>query len=231
MNTPENFLRTLKTNGIILSEDHVQRFDLFYNQLIKANQTVNLTRIIDKKEVYQKHFLDSLTPLFIPLEDAPQVVLDIGSGAGFPGIPLAIMKPQFEIILLESTGKKVHFLDKMKEELNLPNIFPVKDRVEEYEPHRQFDYVMSRAVASLPIIVELSYRHLKVNGTMIFFKGPKIKDELLNSEASLKHLGLVLNLKTIDIDEVQRYLVTLIKIKEVPLKTRSFGQIKHKALW
>jgi len=165
----------------------------FYDLLVTENQKYNLTTITELNDVFQKHFVDSL--LFtnnFPLDD--QKLVDIGSGAGFPGLVLKIFYPELRVTLIESNSKKVNFLNLAIKTLGLKDVIVVDSRAEDYsrEHKEEFDLVVSRAVAYLDIILELGAQMLKVGGYFILLKGPRADEELKTSGDIAKHLNLVL---------------------------------------
>lgn len=231
MKTPENFTEYLSKHAIPWDDDKARSFRLFFEHLVSVNERLNLTRITDKEEVYTKHFLDSLSILTLPLNFNDKTVCDVGSGGGFPGIPLAITHPDLQVTSVESTGKKVAFQKSLIETLKLDNVFPLHERVETLSPDIQFDYVTSRAVARLSILVELTYRLVRVGGSMIFLKGPKHTEELVGSEKIFNQLGLKLDIHSVDIDENERTILVIKKTKDIPIKNRPYGAIKNSPLW
>lgn len=231
MNTPEQFVQYLSKHDIPWDDSKAQLFERYFEELVAVNQHLNLTRITDQDEVYTKHFLDSLSILSLGLDLENKTLCDIGSGGGFPGIPLAIMKPTLTVTSIESTGKKVDFQKNLIEVLDLKNVYPVHQRVEDVTNELKFDYVISRAVARLSILVELSYRLIHVGGFMIFLKGPKLQDELKGANPIFHRFGLISDIQPIHIDEVERNIIVIEKKKDVPMKSRTYGSIKNHPLW
>ena len=231
MMTPKKFTEYLQENHISWDAEKAQKFDLFFEYLTDINQRLNLTRITKRDAVYIKHFLDSITILSLPLSFKKKSVCDVGSGGGFPGIPLAIMEPSLHVTSVESTGKKVKFQMRLVDHLSLSNVDPLHARIETVQPETLFDYVTSRAVAQVSILVELTYRLLKPGGSMIFLKGPKLDEELNGSEEVLKRLQLEKSIYPIHIDEITRFILVLKKTHDVPLKPRVYGSIKKNPLW
>ena len=168
--TENEFYKKLNDLDICLSDKQKELFRKYYNLLIEYNTKTNLTTIIDKDDVYLKHFFDSLlVSKFYKLNN--EKVLDIGTGPGFPGVPLLICFPNIHLTVLDSNNKKTTFLQELKQELDL-NFIIVNDRAENYikTTREQFDIVVSRAVANLRILTELSIPFLKVNGLFISYK-------------------------------------------------------------
>ena len=166
----EEFILELKKINIELSEDKLDKLDKYKDILLEYNKHTNLTAIKDDNLVYLKHFYDSLT---IANDLKSGKVLDIGTGAGFPGMVLAIVRDDLEYVLLDSNNKKIKFLEYLSEELNITNVTLIHDRAENYIRNNieVFDYVTSRAVAKLRILCELAIPALKVGGSFIAMKG------------------------------------------------------------
>ena len=184
----EEFSDCLKKINITLTPDQESKLNIYADFLIEYNKHTNLTAIKEKNSIYLKHFYDSLTINKYIKEN--NKVLDIGTGAGFPGMVLAILNPKSNFVLLDSNNKKINFLYSLNEKLNLDNISLVHERAEEYVRNNfeQFDIVTSRAVADLRILLELSLPALKINGLFIPLKS-NIDEELNNSQETIKILG------------------------------------------
>src|SRR5947209_20068344 len=173
----------------------LEQFLRYRQELLDWNTRVNLTAITNPEEVLIKHFLDSLSVLKV--YDNPLIrLLDIGSGAGFPGLPLKIVRPQWQVVLLEATGKKVAFLQHMIETLLLENVAAVHARAEEVG-HKQeyraaFDILTARAVASLPTLLEYAAPFCRVGGQIILLKKGALEDELAQGKRAAKQVGAIL---------------------------------------
>lgn len=178
--------------NIKCSDNQLDKFGLFYDILVEWNNKMNLTAITEPNEVAVKHFFDSLTPSFF-YKFSNQRIIDIGAGAGFPSIPLKICYPDLEMTLLDSLNKRIIFLDELVTKLELKNITLIHGRAEEIarqSNHREaYDVAISRAVAKLNVISELSLPFIKVGGSMILLKGPNIDEELADSKKALNVLG------------------------------------------
>lgn len=179
-----------------LIAQHKQAFDTLAELLVAENAYTNLTRITEPLQIHARHFLDSLAA--IPLldeigQDKTLSIADIGSGAGFPVLPLAMVRPAWQFTSIEATGKKVQFQKKAVAELGLKNITVIHSRAEEAahqsQFRHQFDVALARAVASLRILAELSLGLVKVGGAMIAWKGPDCNAEIQEMEKSLAILG------------------------------------------
>jgi 16S rRNA (guanine527-N7)-methyltransferase len=189
------FIQALQELDPTTDERQVQQFLRYRQELIEWNGRFNLTAITDPAEILFKHFLDSVSLLTV-YDKSEARVLDIGAGAGFPGIPLKIVRPRWRVVLLEATGKKVTFLRHVIEALGLSDIEAVRGRAEELA-HRQeyraaFDLVTARAVASLPVLLEYAAPFCRVGGQIILPKKGDITEELAQGEVAARQLGAVL---------------------------------------
>jgi len=213
--------------GIQLDSRQIEQFELYYRELIEWNTRINLTAITDYRSVQVKHLLDSLTiALALSAEEVnnPDLrIIDIGTGAGFPGLPLKILFPQPRLVLLESTAKKVTFLQHTVHELELENVEVLNSRAEEAARlplyRDQFALVLSRAVASLPTLVELALPFCQTSGRFIAQKKGEIEQEVDRAKEAITVLGGKLNeTRRIDLEEFSdaRYLVIIDKIRPTP---------------
>lgn len=217
-----------------LSEENEEKLQLFYENLIETNKMFNLTAITEKSEVYEKHFFDSLQ-LSQFVENNAKVV-DIGTGAGFPGIPLAITRPDVNILLLDSLNKRVNFLKNIQKSLKLENIDVLHQRAEEIDANlrEKFDVATARAVASLPTLLEYCVPFVKVNGIFIAFKGKDYENELKISVNAQKILGIK-HMQTykyvLPVSKQERFLLIFKKIKTTPnIYPRKQNLAKNKPL-
>lgn len=183
------FIEETKKLGIELTSQQLEKLNQFYELLISWNQKMNLTRIIEKEDVYLKHFYDSLTLSKVVDLKQDLTLCDVGSGAGFPGIVLKICFPNLKITLLDSLQKRVNYLNEIIKELDLKNIEAIHTRAEDYakQNREKFDIVTARAVANLKILSELCIPMVKVNGLFIAMKA-NIEEEIENSMEILKKL-------------------------------------------
>lgn len=228
----EEFLKYTKEIRIIIDEETYKNLESYYEYLIKYNENVNLTAITKKKEVFLKHFYDSLTLIKAFDVNKISTLCDFGSGAGFPGLVLKICFPNLNITLIESQNKKATFLNKLIEELKLKNIKVLNERVEEYRKEK-FDIVTCRAVSSIGIICEMCTNIVKINGYFIPMKGKILIEEL--KEEKLDDLGFklkeIINLE-LPIEESKRSLVVLKKIKKQKNGfPRPYNKIKREPLF
>ena len=206
-------------------------FKKYYNFLIEENKKYNLTSITEEKEVYIKHFLDSLS--IENIIDLNNISLcDVGSGAGFPSIPLKIMYPSIKLTIIEPTAKRCNFLQQVVEMLNMKDVKIINDRAENIKD-MHFDVVCARAVSNLPILLELCIPLVKVNGYFIAMKGSNYKEELDISNNALKELdSRIDSLYKYDLDEFgNRVLIKIKKDKQTKkIYPRMYSQIKKKPL-
>ena len=215
--------------GIELNARQVKQFELYYQELIEWNKKINLTAITDYYSVQVKHFLDSLTITLAlsakELEKSDFNIIDIGTGAGFPGVPLKILLPQPRLILIEPTIKKTAFLHHIIRKLDLQNVEVLNSRAEEaaHLPlyREQFALALSRAVALLPALVELTLPFCQVGGRFIAQKKGNVDQEVDRAEKAIATLGGKLDqIKKMELDAFDdaRYLVIIDKICRTPNK-------------
>lgn len=230
----EIFINEVKKLNIELKDTEIAMLNEYYNILVEENKKYNLTRITEEKEVYLKHFYDSLTINKI-INIQNQSICDLGSGAGFPGLVLAIVFPNAKLTLIEASTKKCNFLKIVKEKLKLTNVTIINTRVEEYakENREKYDIVTARAVAPLKHLLEYGVPLLKVKGSFIAMKA-KIENEEQNIENYYKKLNIkeekriVFNLPY---EESIRTLVLYQKEKETSKKyPRKYNEILKKEI-
>ena len=224
---PEQFVQELSKRNFKLNENQINQFNQYFTSLIETNKKVNLTRITEKDDVYLKHFLDSITPLFTfgEIFTKSRTLCDVGAGAGFPSIPLKIMVPELRVTIVDSLGKRLNFLQELVTQLDLKNVALVHGRAEDVGQNKQyreqFDIVTARAVANMAVLSEYCLPLVKKNGNFIALKGPKAEDELNSSQKALKTLGG----KTTAVKELQlphssedRTLILVKKVQATPKK-------------
>lgn len=203
-----------------LSEEQINQFYKYMELLIEWNKKMNLTAITEPKEIIEKHFIDSLT--ILPYINKNDKVIDIGTGAGFPGIPVKIAESSLEITLLDSLNKRITFLGNVISELKLKNITAIHGRAEEYikEKREKYDIAVSRAVAELPVLLEYLLPYVKIGGKCICMKGPKANEEIQKSKKALEILGgKIEKIENIKINgEMERNIIVIIKNKKTPSK-------------
>ena len=217
------FQKYLESINIVLSGTQKEQFYNYMNLLIEWNKKINLTAIIEPEEIILKHFIDSLTVnKFIENESN---IIDIGTGAGFPGIPLKIIKPEIEIELIDSLNKRINFLNEVISNLSLKNIKAIHARVEEFAKNKKnrerYDIVTSRAVANLNVLVEYMLPLVKLRGKCICMKGPNIQEEIEKSKNAIKILGGEIESIeefTLPQSDIKRTIIIIRKIKDTPIK-------------
>ena len=179
--------------GIALPDDAPDKLVIYHEMLVETNKVMNLTRVPDDPaEAVDRNYLDSLAPLAVPqLTDGVKTLCDVGTGAGFPGVPLSIARPDIHVVLMDSLGKRVKFLQSVIDRLNL-NAEAVHIRAEDAaklpDCRDRFDLAVARAVAALPVLCELTLPFVKAGGRFIAYKGPSLDEELSQSGAILKRM-------------------------------------------
>lgn len=242
--TDEEFIKTLiqecKKQNIELDENKAKALKEYKELLVEWNEKMNLTAITEDYEVIIKHFVDCLECTHLITDE--KKIIDVGTGAGFPGMVLAIYYPQIDFTLLDGLNKRLIFLEEVVNKLGLKNVKIVHARAEEAARNEEyfetFDAVVSRAVANLPVLLEYTSPYVKVNGKCIVMKGDNAKEELVLAKNAMNILKLK-NIEneeykysyTINDEEYNRTILYIEKIGNTPNKyPRNYGQIKKKAL-
>lgn len=225
----------LQKEGYQLTEHQWALLERYYLLLCEENEKYNLTAITEETQVYTKHFYDSATLLF--MEHLPsKTVLDIGSGAGFPGIVLKIIEPTLQLTIIDALEKRTQFLKMVIKELELTDVLVYHMRAEDAPTtmRASYDYVVSRAVARLPILMELCAAFVKEEGYFIALKGLQAHEEKKEAEHAAAELGLTFDFSQqilLPNEEGVRYNLKYFKNRETPMKyPRNFGAIKKKPL-
>lgn len=208
---------------IKLREEQIKKFYTYMNLLLEWNEKMNLTAITEPNEVILKHFIDSLT-ISKYIED-DSTVIDMGTGAGFPGIPLKIVREDINITLVDSLNKRIKFLDEVIDKLDLQNIETVHARAEEFgrsvKYREKFDYATSRAVANLSTLAEYLIPLVKIKGKVISMKGSTVDEEIENSRKAINVLGgKISGIDEFDLpdSDIKRNIIIIEKIRNTSNK-------------
>lgn len=208
---------------IKLNEKQKEQFYNYMKLLIEWNEKINLTAIVEPKEIVLKHFVDSLTISKYIKENS--YIADVGTGAGFPGIPLKILRADIKVVLVDSLNKRIKFLDEVINKLELSNIKTIHSRAEEFgqnkEYREKFDIVTSRAVANLATLSEYLLPLAKIEGKCLCMKGPDIEEEIKNGENAIEILGgTIENIYQFNLpqSDIKRTIIEIEKIKNTKPK-------------
>ncbi len=216
--------------GYGLGEDEIKKLVIYKDLLLEWNKVMNLTAITDEREIAVKHFIDSLAPLsYIDFKN--KSVIDVGTGAGFPGLPLKIAENSIKLTLLDSLSKRIGFLKEVTSALQLEDVNCIHGRAEELgqtDLRETFHISTSRAVASLPVLSEFCLPLVKVGGYFIALKGPDPSEEIALSQNAVSKLGgEIEDVKTVTTDDYSHTLIFIYKKAPTPSKyPRSFSKIK-----
>lgn len=224
--TPEEFQAELTKRDIPISEEKMRQFERYLDLLREWNEKINLTAITEREEAYLKHFYDSLTAgLYVDFSKGVHSLCDVGSGAGFPSIPLKIIYPNLKITIVDSLKKRIGFLETLVKELGLEDVHLYHDRAETFGQNKQFrasfDYVTARAVARMSVLSELCLPLLKKDGTFIAMKAAHAPEELEDAKRAIGLLGgKVRETHSFDLPEEagERHIILIDKKKETPNK-------------
>ena len=222
-NFDEIFKKLAKEINLDIDKSKIVKFYEYMNLLLEWNEKINLTAITEQNDIILKHFIDCLT-IKKYLKDNDKIV-DIGTGAGFPGIPLAIMSEANKFTLVDSLNKRVNFLNDVKEKIDLKNIEAIHSRAEEFGQNKiyreKYDIAVSRAVANLSVLLEYLLPTVKVGGKVICMKGSQVQDEIDEAKYALKELGGVIKLTDefcLPETDMKRNIIVIEKIKNTPKK-------------
>ncbi len=238
MTSIDSLIKGLNTLHLNIEHDKLEKFKKYKKLLLEWNNKINITAITDEQEVDIKHFLDSLTILKTESINNGDKIIDVGTGGGFPGIPLKIVNDKSEVVLLDSLNKRIKFLNEVINDLNLTDISSIHGRAEEYgrteEYREKFDVVVSRAVASLNILSEYCLPFAKVGGLFIAMKSSQTEEEIIEAEHAINTLGGRIE-KQLDVELpficIVHRLIIIRKIKSTPVKyPRNPGKPKKNPL-
>lgn len=227
------FIQGLKEYGFDPTDEQIEKFIRYYDHIIEWNDKINLTAITEYKDVMIKHFLDSVSIIKAVDMSSVNSLIDIGTGAGFPGIPIKIMFPDIKITLLDSLKKRLNVLDLIIDELNLKDIYTIHGRAEDIarDPkHREkYDLCVSRAVANLSTLSELCIPFVKPNGKFVSYKSEKADEELEKAKNAIRLLGgKVISAVSFELEDNIRTLIVIDKTestnKKYPRKAGTPGK-------
>lgn len=234
----EMLCKECKLQNIEINEDVIQKLSIYKDLLLEWNEKMNLTAITDEYEIIVKHFVDCLE-CSKAIKDEKKII-DVGTGAGFPGMVLAIYYPDIEFTLLDGLNKRLIFLQEVVDKLGLTNVKIVHGRAEEVvridNLFNYYDASVSRAVANLPVLLEYVSPYVKVGGYSIVMKGDSVEEEIKLAQNALKTLNLKVDEKinysyTVNNEEYNRSILKIKKTNDTPQKyPRNYGQIKKKPL-
>lgn len=229
----DEFKNEISKLGIEYDNDKLLKLEKYYELLIDWNNKINLTAIVDKEQVYLKHFYDSLTLFKIIDLNKVDSLCDLGTGAGFPGIVIKIFFPNIKITLVDALNKRINFLNEVVQKLNLSNVTLIHSRAEDYgRNHREcFDVVTARALSSLPVLLEYGVSLLKINGTLCAMRGNDDSSDSLNAISQLNvSLEKVVHFQ-LPYEKSNRTLILFRKLSKTNIKyPRRFIEIKKKPL-
>ena len=238
MNFQHLMTEAAKDVDMDLTDKQYEQFIKYMRLVQEWNQKINLTTIIEDEEFIKKHFIDSIKAFKSNELKEAKTLIDVGTGAGFPGLPIAIMNENIQVTLLDSLNKKINFLNLVVDELGLKNVKTIHSRAEDGANNKnlreKFDIAVSRAVANMAVLSEFCLPYVKVQGYFIALKGPAVEDELKDCKNALGVLGGKLK-EVIEVDiedtDLKHNIVVVNKIKECPLSyPRKAGSITKKPL-
>lgn len=213
--------------NIELTDEQICLFEKYYNMIIEWNEKFNLTAITDEDEVIEKHFVDSVLPYEILPQNAK--IIDIGAGAGFPSIPLKIVRPDLNFLLIDSVNKKITFITEVISNLDLSGIIALHTRIEDLAinpAYREtFDICVSRAVARLNTLAEYSLPFVKIGGKMIAYKSKQIEDEMFEARKAIKLFGG--EIKEVSINNLENGDRNVLVIEKVTATPEKFPRSKN----
>lgn len=230
----KRILDAFEKNGIDITEKQAEQFSTYCEFMLEYNEKVNLTAVTEVDEVIEKHFIDSALGASLIKEKA--TCIDVGTGAGFPGVPLAIMRPDIKVCLVDALNKRIVFLNELIEKTGLTNVYTIHGRSEDLgkneKMRHKFDYAFSRAVARMNILLEYDLPFVKQGGYMLAWKGPQVYDEVAEAENALKIIGGKLEkIQVSGLKDSEHYIAIIKKIKDTPQKyPRQAGMLKKKPL-
>lgn len=238
-NLEELLTESCKKININLSDNQVHQFIEYKNMLLDWNKKFNLTAITDEKEIILKHFVDCLAISLGDIDlNGDKKIIDVGTGAGFPGVPIKIAFPHTKLTLLDSLNKRIIFLEELINNLRLKDVECIHGRAEDAgvnkEMRESFDFCISRAVANLAVLSEYCLPFVNIGGSFISMKGPDVKEELNSAKKAISILGgEIIDVKEVNIPEtdIMHSLIIIKKVKPTPTKyPRKAGKIKKEPI-
>ncbi|MEC1258862.1 16S rRNA (guanine(527)-N(7))-methyltransferase RsmG [Bacillus swezeyi] len=221
----EQFTSSLEEKGISLSPFQLEQFETYYEWLVEWNEKINLTSITEKKEVYLKHFYDSITASFYVDFNKLNSLCDVGAGAGFPSLPIKICFPHLHVTIVDSLNKRINFLNQLSDALKLENTAFYHDRAETFgrlkDKRESFDVVTARAVARLSVLSELCLPLVKKNGLFLALKAASAEEEIEAGKKAIKVLGgqiEAVHSFQLPIEESDRNIIVVKKESQTPKK-------------
>jgi 16S rRNA (guanine527-N7)-methyltransferase len=224
--------------GVELNEKQIDQFLLYKKLLLEWNEKINLTAITDENEIILKHFVDCLSIGSVYPIESNSNIIDVGTGAGFPGVPIKIAYPEVNMTLLDSLNKRIIFLDELRNQLGMKNVNLVHARAEDGGQNKlyreKYDLCASRAVANLAVLTEYCLPFVAVGGYFVALKGPDVEDELNESKIAIKKLGAeILDVKQVDIpfSDIHHSIVIIRKIRQTPSQyPRKAGKVSKEPI-
>ncbi|WP_164670558.1 16S rRNA (guanine(527)-N(7))-methyltransferase RsmG [Virgibacillus doumboii] len=233
---PEQFAAALREKGIDLNDRQMEQFDMYYKTLVEWNEKINLTALTDQKDVYLKHFYDSISAAFYYDFNRDLHICDVGAGAGFPSIPLKICFPDLKVTIVDSLRKRINFLNQLAAQLDLTNVAFYHDRAENFGKNSKFrevfDVVTARAVARMSVLSELCLPLTNKNGTFIAMKGSQLDEEIADAKSAIELLGGEINQVhtfNLPVEESERTIFIFDKKRKTPKKYPRKPGIPNKA--
>lgn len=209
--------------GLQLSKEQYEKFIMYMKLLQEWNEKINLTAIVEDEEIIKKHFIDSVKAFKRNEFKTARTLIDVGTGAGFPGLPIAIMKSDINVTLLDSLNKRINYLNTVVSKLELSNVTTIHSRAEDgarnVDLRETFDIATSRAVANMSVLSELCLPYVKIGGSFIALKGPSVEKEISDSMNAINVLGgKLIEICEVDIEdtELKHNLVVVNKVKGTP---------------
>ena len=238
MNFYDLMSKSAEDVGLQLTSEQYEKFIIYMRLLQEWNEKINLTAIVEDEEVIKKHFIDSIKAFKRDEFKTAKTLIDVGTGAGFTGLPIAIMKDDINVTLLDSLNKRINFLNTVINKLGLSNVTTIHSRAEDgarnIKLRENFDIVTSRAVANMSVLSEFCLPYVKINGNFIALKGPSVDQEIKESIGAIKILGgELVDICEVNIEgtELRHNLVVVKKIKECSKKyPRKAGSITKNPL-